>query len=710
MKKMIKYVSALLLVSTLSACGGGGGGSSTSSNPPVNVAPTLTIDSTVSLDENTEKMITFTATDSDGAPAVDATSSMSSVSVVVNGNQITLKASEVQQTETGTLTVIATDVKDSTKKTTKTVSVTVNNVITVEVVQEGQPVGTSVVAETGSEFSLKTTTGEYLELKSESKSSDPTVAKLILKGKVAELEALKDGTVNVTLVAQVDQSVVQKTFEVKVTGNKMPSMELSQFNFKMVEGTKNTVNVTIFDEDNTANPEGLSVSSSNSSVATATLNKTIGSVSVDINGISVGNSRIEVKLTDTPHTITTYIDVEVTEAGLPTLVLNRNQVLEMSEDERVEFDIEIIGSKSEEYVPTVTLVEQVGELTDLEYSVEGRKLIVKTKMLPPLGNYFNNLYTVKVSATNGTKTITTNDTNLLVFKKMNAVPIFEFSNVFGTSILVNQTGETRITMTINDDNASNITFTQPEAWFNKAVSGTYTIRIEDTVDPEKKTLIINTTGFAKDEKFGSLLGYSDGQLGGKMGLQFRTYNFTNLDQEVIDYAKVITSKVEALKEYVEIAKFYSEVLENEGVLTSLEADNYVDLITTEDVDYSRLETIEYYISMAFEMALIDDFNKDPNLVNTMKFSLDSLFSEVEQQVGKLNIDLINEMASMSKGKLPLLTYENIVNQYEGVYYSKFVGNSTYGSSDTGSWVFKPEYSFLNATKLRVQDNYKARVN
>lgn len=630
MKKMIKYVSALLLVSTLSACGGGGGGSSTPTNPnpptnpptnpPVNVAPTLTIDSSVSLDENTEKMVTFTATDSDGAPIIEVTNSMTNISVLLNGNQINIKASEVQNDEQGTIKITAIDSKDKTLKTEKDVSVLVKNIL---------------------------------------------------------------------------------------PPNKMASIELSQFNVKIVEGTQNTINVIVRDEDNTASVNNVTVSSLNEEIAKATIFENI----ISINGLKLGTTRIAVMLEDKPNPIlTTYIDVEVTEAGLPTLVLNRNQVLEMSEDERVEFDIEIIGSKSEEYVPTVTLVEQVGELTDLEYSVEGRKLIVKTKMLPPLGNYFNNLYTVKVSATNGTKTITTNDTNLLVFKKMNAVPIFEFSNVFGPSILVNQTGETRITMTINDDNASNITFTQPEAWFNRAVSGTYTIRIEDTVDPEKKTLIINTTGFAKDEKFGSFLGYSDGQLGGKMGLQFRTYNFTNLDQEVIDYAEVITSKVEALKEYVEIAKFYSEVLENEGVLTSLEADNYVDLITTEDVDNSRLETIEYYISMAFEMALIDDFNKDPNLVNTMKFSLDSLFSEVEQQVGKLNIDLINEMASMSKGKLPLLTYENIVNQYEGVYYSKFVGNSTYGSSDTGSWVFKPEYSFLNATKLRVQDNYKARVN
>lgn len=706
MNKTLKYLSTILLATTLTACGGGGGGSTTPINEtPVNQAPVLNIESNLTLDENTEKVITFTATDSDGTPIVDATTSMTSISIVKGTNQITIKSSEVQKTENGIITVTATDAKDSTKVTTKTISVTVNNVIVVEVVQEGQPVNSSVVAKNGDEFSLKTTAGEYLELKSESKSSDETVAKLVLKGKVAQLESFKDGTVNVTLVAQVEQSIVRKTFEVKVTGNKMPSLELSQFNIQMVEGTQNTVNVTIYDEDKTALPSGLSVLSESSQIASATLS---GST-VTINGLTVGKTRIAVKLEDTPHVLTTYINVEVTEAGLPTLVLNRNRKIEMTEDETAEFDIEIVGAKSEEYIPTVTIKELVGELSDISYKVEGRKLVITTKMLPVLGNSFNTLYSVSVTATNGKKTITGASQDLFVFKKMNAVPIFEFSNVFGPHILVNQTGETRITVTINDDAPENVKLLKTEAWYNKAASGTYTVEVLDTANAHEKTLLIKTNGFNRNENFGFLLSYSDGQLGGKLGVQFRTYNFSEADKEVVAYANMTASKVEALKEYVEIAKFYAEVLENDGVLTSLEADNYVDLVTTEDVDNFRFETVEYYISMAYEMALNDEFNKDIKLVETIKLSLDTLFNEVQNKSGAKNIDLINEMAGKSNDMLPVLTYETTVNVYDNVYYSKFVGNTKYGQYTNSVWQFKPEYSFLNATKLRVQNNYKARA-
>ncbi len=96
-------------------------------------------------------------------------------------------------------------------------------------------------------------------------------------------------------------------------------------------------------------------------------------------------------------------------------------------------------------------------------------------------------------------------------------------------------------------------------------------------------------------------------------------------------------------------------------------------------------------------------------MNLIKILLDSLLTEVENGYGSKNIQLINEMASKSSDTLPELTYENKVQVYEDVYYSKFVGNTKYGQYEGSTWKFKPEYSFLNATKLRVQDKAKARV-
>lgn len=711
MNKTLKYLSSILLVTALTACGGGGGGSSTGNGnnggvTPINQDPIITVDSSASLNENTEKTLTVSVQDDSGTPTWgQPTTNVSGLTVSLSGNTLTLKAGEVSKTETGTVTLTATDSVTS-KQVSKQIAVTVNNVVVVEAVKDGSPISGSIVVDTtnSAKVSLKDKNGTSITL-SNAKSSNPEVAYVTYSGVFAEIKALKDGEVTVTLEATVEGQAVSKSFNAKVTGNKMPSLELSQFNIQMVEDTQNTVNVTIYDEDKTALPSGLSVLSENSQIASATLSNS----TITINGLTVGKTRIAVKLQDTPHTLTTYINVEVTEAGLPTLVLNRNRKLEMTEDETAEFDIEIVGAKSEEYTPTVKIKELVGELTDISYKVEGRKLLVTSKLLPVLGNSFNTLYSVSVTATNGKKTITGASQDLFIFKKMNAVPIFEFSNVFGPHILLNQTGETRITVTINDDAPENVKMLGVDAWYNKSTTGSYTVEVLNTDKAHEKTLVIKTTGFNRNETLGFLLGYSDGQLGGKLGLQFRTYNFTEADKEVIAYANVTAAKVEALKEYVEIAKFYAEVLENDGVLTSLEADNYVDLITTEDVDNFRFETVEYYISMAYEMALNDEFNKDIKLVETMKLSLDSLYNEVKDKSGAKNIELINEMASKSSDMLPQLTYETTVNNYDNVYYSKFVGNSKYGEYKNSVWVFKPEYSFLNATKLRMQDNYKARA-
>ncbi len=709
MNKTLKYLSTILLATTLTACGGGGGGSSSGSTQPeqpVNKDPVIVVDSSASLNEKTEKSLTVSVTDDVGNPSLEVQlTTFTSLSATLNGTTLVLKAGEVSKTETGTVTVTATD-SVTAKKVSKVINVTVNNVVVVEAVKDGVPISDSIIVDTSNvaKVSLKDQGGKEISL-SGAKSSDTNIASVTVNGTFAEVKALRDGNVTITLEATVEGQTVSKSFTAKVTGNKMPSLELSQFNIQMVEGTQNTVNVTIYDEDKTATPAGLSVLSENAQIASATLS---GST-VTINGLTVGKTRIAVKLEDTPHVLTTYINVEVTEAGLPTLVLNRNRKIEMTEDETAEFDIEIVGAKSEEYVPTVTIKELVGELSDISYKVEGRKLVITTKMLPVLGNSFNTLYSVSVTATNGKKTITGASQDLFVFKKMNAVPIFEFSNVFGPHILVNQTGETRITVTINDDAPENVKLLKTEAWYNKAASGTYTVEVLDTANAHEKTLLIKTNGFNRNENFGFLLSYSDGQLGGKLGVQFRTYNFSEADKEVVAYANMTASKVEALKEYVEIAKFYAEVLENDGVLTSLEADNYVDLVTTEDVDNFRFETVEYYISMAYEMALNDEFNKDIKLVETIKLSLDTLFNEVQNKSGAKNIDLINEMAGKSNDMLPVLTYETTVNVYDNVYYSKFVGNTKYGQYTNSVWQFKPEYSFLNATKLRVQNNYKARA-
>lgn len=709
MNKTLKYLSTILLATTLTACGGGGGGSSSGSTQPeqpVNKDPVIVVDSSASLNEKTEKSLTVSVTDDVGNPSLEVQlTTFTSLSATLNGTTLVLKAGEVSKTETGTVTVTATD-SVTAKKVSKVINVTVNNVVVVEAVKDGVPISDSIIVDTSNvaKVSLKDQGGKEISL-SGAKSSDTNIASVTVNGTFAEVKALRDGNVTITLEATVEGQTVSKSFTAKVTGNKMPSLELSQFNIQMVEGTQNTVNVTIYDEDKTATPAGLSVLSENAQIASATLS---GST-VTINGLTVGKTRIAVKLEDTPHVLTTYINVEVTEAGLPTLVLNRNRKIEMTEDETAEFDIEIVGAKSEEYVPTVTIKELVGELSDISYKVEGRKLVITTKMLPVLGNSFNTLYSVSVTATNGKKTITGASQDLFVFKKMNAVPIFEFSNVFGPHILVNQTGETRITVTINDDAPENVKLLKTEAWYNKAASGTYTVEVLDTPNAHEKTLLIKTNGFNRNENFGFLLSYSDGQLGGKLGVQFRTYNFSEADKEVVAYANMTASKVEALKEYVEIAKFYAEVLENDGVLTSLEADNYVDLVTTEDVDNFRFETVEYYISMAYEMALNDEFNKDIKLVETIKLSLDTLFNEVQNKSGAKNIDLINEMAGKSNDMLPVLTYETTVNVYDNVYYSKFVGNTKYGQYTNSVWQFKPEYSFLNATKLRVQNNYKARA-
>ncbi|GEA08137.1 hypothetical protein KUL42_28980 [Alteromonas sp. KUL42] len=294
---------------------------------------------------------------------------------------------------------------------------------------------------------------------------------------------------------------------------------------------------------------------------------------------------------------------------------------------------------------------------------------------------------------------TTKVYELIVEKSDNAAPIFTFSEKEGAFIIVKQNGTTEITYTIEDDDVSKVKIEGVEYWYGDQE------KFDVQLDEENNGFTVHTENVEVEDAYGFAIKYSDVSLVGTVNVELMVgATFGEDEQEMLDRKHRMFKARESIKEYVHIGVFYSQVLENMGVITQQQAEDFIERLDVDDSEeygYGRfnlyLNNIDYYIT-------IGEF-KDEGFKSSYITVLDNLF-ELAMSMGQEYYAILNEMAGMSLGVLPEITFERELNEYDEVnnYFSRFVGVELYGEYIDDEWVFDAQYSFMNAIQARMIEN------
>ena len=225
------------------------------------------------------------------------------------------------------------------------------------------------------------------------------------------------------------------------------------------------------------------------------------------------------------------------------------------------------------------------------------------------------------------------------------------------------------------------------------------------LDTESQTITVTTNGVEVEDSYGFVLQYVDSSLTGNVNVELMVgAEFGADEQEMLDLKNKMIKARESIKEYVYVGAFYSQVLENLGYITEQQAEDFLERLDIDDSDsyaYGRfnlyINNIDYYIS-------IGEF-KDQGFKSSYITVLTNLFEQA-QTTGRLRYTVVNEMAALSNETLPTVGFESTVNEYdtENNYFSRFVGNASYGEYVDGEWVFDSEYTFLDAVNAQMIQN------
>lgn len=706
MQKVLRkslMVTALLVA--LSACGGGGSDTPTSgggSKP--NAAPTLTVGkSSVVIESGQSATVQVTASDDNSTPNVAVGTVSAGINAALVNDVLTITGTADKATVSGTVTLIATEGASTQLTSTQQINVTVYPKVELFALVSGAQRVSSLSVSYGKPltFNVVDANNEPLPF-SQVGVKDGAVAKASHSQNQVTLTALKSGQTELQIsgtLASGQQYV--KTLAVTSLGNQMPTLAVSPTSISIQANNSAQLGLTITDADGSAFTSGeLSAKSADNSIATAT----IQNGALVVTGVSTGSAQVTVSLIDGEHTVTANVAVTVTQETLPTVVLNDNEIIEIEEDSTLTFPVAITGPRASEYKATVEVKSVTGKLSDLSYSVENNVLTIKSGRITSTGAPGRVAYTVTATATNGKNVIKSLTTGLDLIAKTNGVAIFEFPNKFGTNIMIARNGTSTVKITVNDDNAKQVTLFTPEPWFNNSAAGTYT----SSYDDETRTLTLTLTGFERNERFGMYLSYKDGNLGGKFSFTFRTYELSPADQEVIGIRNQAIAKVEAARAYQWIAKMYAEHLENIGAVDGQYVDELNDQMRVDDTAYGKYTSAEYYINQALEQVYSNEFNTAQASVEGIRMTLDGLVSDA-MTLNREGMVSINELADKSNGRFPRLNFETNVQSVSALQYSKFFGNRTYGDYTNGQWQYAPAYQFLSAIDAKVNEATQKRV-
>lgn len=702
-------IFSLLCSIALSACGGGSGdtASSSGSNPKQNLTPSIMVTpSSVELESGEISSLSIKATDDDGEPTISIQSVSANLraQLSVDGKTLSITANNVSAVESGNVLVVATDTRDTKLQATFPVTVKVYPKLDLFALLQSTERVKSLTVEYAKPLSFRIVDENNQDIPFISiTAKDPTIAKVQTSGSLATVSSLKAGDTSIVVKGTLGTGhQYTRTLQVKAIGNQQPTLAITPTSLSLEEYQSGQLNLSIADPDNSYfQSRNLSVSSSDSAIATATVNDG----NVIVNGVRTGFATITTTIVDGEFTVNSSITVTVKPETPPTITLNNNAIIELEEMSSISIPIEVNGSRATDYKPTVKIEPISGNLSDLSYSVDGNKLTISAVESTFPGYSDRSIFKVTASAHNGTKTVFAPSIALYLLKKVNGTPIFEFPNKFNSNVMIPKDGTTVISIKVNDDNSKRVELSSPELLFNDSKTGTFNVSYDDTT----RVLTLNLNGFERNERFGIMLTYKDGLLGGKFSVAFRTYDLTPLDKEIIEARKVAIAKVEAARAYQLIAKMYAEHLENLGIVDSQFVDELSDQIKVDDTKYTRFSTAEYYITTALENVYNGDFNSGRASVATFKEYLNNLPIEAHE-ANRTSIEKINSMATQSNGFFPSLKFENTFKEVTSLQYSKFFGNDAYGANTNGKWEYSTAYKFLTAIDEKVNENTANRLN
>jgi len=343
------------------------------------------------------------------------------------------------------------------------------------------------------------------------------------------------------------------------------------------------------------------------------------------------------------------------------------------------------------------------------YDAENNKIQLKLKDLPL--NETVVWFDLKIAFTDGTET-STKDYVLSMVLAPNGAPVIKFEGAINGVIPV-QIGTTRtFKYTIIDDEPEKVDITGFSFWSGDETL--YTV----VHSKENKEFTITHNGTDTGDQVGLSVAFKDQSSDGYYSLELMsTVLWGAWQQEQIDYLQDLRYQLATTTEYSYIAEFYVDVLENTGELTEEAALNFKRAALANDYDSNAgyeygslihsITVLELYVKLGWYT--------EESEVEATKSTISSFLPLVLADKGRGNLAVVNELATMSSGLLPNLTFESSIDKYNDTdgYYSHFTNNPTYGSlNGDGVWIFNPTYRFLQAiiekSTSQVEQKYVAQ--
>ena len=489
------------------------------------------------------------------------------------------------------------------------------------------------------------------------------------------------------------------------TPNILPVITMTPSIFQM-DGTvskSSALSIVVSDED-MADTLTVNVSSSNPDLLTATYAD--GVVSLLSSTTVTENTEVTVTATVSDghdsvsvESVVTLLYIDANNAT-PTISLvdsDETGMVVIFGEIRNEIAVVVADADSTDVTWSIKSLEGIDSpdaVLDLvnSYGVEGSSIIMDMKKAP---SFRLISFKIVLTVTDGVTSLDKEFT-LSLTSRPNGSPMFSISNRIAGFVPV-PTGTTRtVTYSILDDAPENVVMGAVTTWYGDDTQFTV------TADHSAKTITIVNNGAPLEATFGVLVEYTDGNYSGSAIFQFTSsVELGTLQKDTLDYIQVMYNKIEALKEYHSIGAFYSEVLENLNYVSESEALNFKRSVAiTDNGDFSVTKS---WLA-TLEALVVFGTWEDPAIVASYISGIETQYAFAESGYASETYQIVNDMADLTDGLLPQITFENTLNEYDTTnnYFSRFTGNSAYGEVVDGKFVFKAEFAFLEAILAKTE--------
>lgn len=528
-----------------------------------------------------------------------------------------------------------------------------------------------------------------------------------------------ESDINVTVTVTADDGKggtdsQQFTVIVKnVIINTPPSVVLSSEQLELVPQQQEIITATLFDAESDVTDLFAGVSVSDTSVITAGI---MGDGSVEVTALSEGAATItylvrdEGGLSSTAEINVTVLPVPDEPNEAPDFTIANElegNVLQTYHDKTTVFNVLITDPDSTAHYITLSNFDSIiGTIDYLNYyEINDVNKTITFDFAPMARNIDEMRFVMELGVVDDSENKTTKVYELIVEKTDNAVPIFTLNEKEGAFIVVEQNGTTEVTYTIEDDDVSKVEVTGIQYWYGDEE------KFDVQLNADTNSFTVTTENVEVQDTYGFVIQYVDVSLVGNVNVELMVgATFGEDEQDMLELQHRMIKARESIKEYLHIGVFYAQVLENIGAITQQQAIDFIERLDVDDssnLGYSRfnlyINNIDYNIS-------IGEF-KDEGFKGSYITVLNNLFEEA-MSMGQERFAILNEMADMSLGVLPEITFEQSVNEYDEVnnYYSRFVGNERYGEYINDEWVFNAEFAFMHAVQERMIENAQRYID